>query len=38
MKEELHSRLALMLDPKFKNLRLMFSFIGHEHGVAIAKE
>jgi hypothetical protein len=37
-KEELHYRLALMLDPKFKKLRLIFSFIGHEHGLAIVKE
>jgi hypothetical protein len=32
-----HNMLALMLDPRFKNLRLIFSFIGHEHGVAIVK-
>jgi hypothetical protein len=30
-----HNMLALMLDPRFKNLTLIFSFIGHEHGVAI---
>jgi hypothetical protein len=30
-----HNLLALMLDPKFKNLRLIFYFIGHEHRVAI---
>jgi hypothetical protein len=27
-----------MLDPKFKNLRLVFSFIGSEEGVSIVKE
>jgi hypothetical protein len=27
--------LALMLDPRFENLKLISSFIGHEHGVPI---
>jgi hypothetical protein len=27
--------LALMLDPRFESLKLISSFIGHEHGVAI---
>ncbi len=30
--------LTLMLDPKFKSLKLISSFIGHKHGVAIIKE
>ncbi len=25
-----HDMLSLMLDPRFKTLRLVFSFIGHE--------
>jgi hypothetical protein len=29
--------LALMLDFKFKNLRLIFYFIGNEHGVVIVE-
>ncbi len=27
--------LALMLDPRFESLKLIYYFIGHEHGVAI---
>jgi hypothetical protein len=27
--------LALMLDPRFESLKLISSFIGHEHGVPI---
>ncbi len=38
IKEKLHYRLALMWNPKFKNLKLLYIFFGHEHGVAIAKE
>jgi hypothetical protein len=30
--------LALMLDPRFKSLILIFSFIDHEHGVAIVEK
>jgi hypothetical protein len=30
--------LTLMLDPRFKNLKLKFSFIGRENGVAISKK
>jgi hypothetical protein len=29
--------LFLMLDPKFKSLHLMFSFIGCEEGVCIVE-
>ncbi len=30
--KKVHNMLALMLDPKFKILKLIFYFIGHEHG------
>ncbi len=30
--------LTLMLDPRFKNLILISSFIDREHGVAIAEK
>jgi hypothetical protein len=33
----IHNLLTLMLDFKFKSLRLIFSFIGHEHEVTIVK-
>jgi hypothetical protein len=29
------NKLALMLDTRFNSLRLISSFISHEHGVAI---
>jgi len=35
---KIHNQLTLMLDFKFKSLRLIFSFIGHEHEVTIIKE
>jgi hypothetical protein len=31
--KKIHNMLALMLDPRFKSLRLIFCFIGHEDGV-----
>ncbi len=34
----IHNLLTLMWDFKFKSLRLIFSFIGHEHEVAIIKD
>jgi hypothetical protein len=34
----IHNLLTFMLDFEFKSLRLIFSFIGHEHEVAIIKE
>jgi len=34
----MHNMLALLLDPKFKSLKLIYSFIGCEHRVAIIKE
>jgi len=30
--------LSLMLDPRFKNIHLIFSFVGWEEGVSIADE
>ncbi len=33
-----HNMLTLMLDSKLKSLKLICSFIGHKHGVAIVKE
>jgi hypothetical protein len=30
--------LALMLDPRFKSLQLVSSFIGRDQGVAIIKQ
>jgi hypothetical protein len=30
--------LALMLDPRLKSLHLVFSFIGHDQGVAIVEQ
>jgi hypothetical protein len=29
---KVHNMLALMLDPRFKILKLISNFIGHEHG------
>jgi hypothetical protein len=33
----IHNMLALVLDPRFKSLKLTSSFIGHEYGVVIHK-
>ncbi len=33
-----HNMLSLILDPKYKTLRLICSFIGHEQGVPIVEE
>jgi hypothetical protein len=33
-----HNMLSFMLDPKFKSLCLILSFIGQEHVVSIVKE
>jgi hypothetical protein len=33
-----HNMLSLILDPKYKSLRLICYFIGHEQGVAIVEE
>jgi hypothetical protein len=30
--------LALMLDRRFKSLRLVFSFIGHNQGITIVEQ
>jgi hypothetical protein len=32
---QVHNMLALMLDPRIESLKLISSFLGHEHGVAI---
>ncbi len=37
-KEKFHNMLCLMLDPRFKNLCLVSSFIGSEEGVNIVEE
>jgi len=37
-KRKAHNMLCLMLDPKYKSLKLRSSFIGHEQGVAIVEE
>jgi hypothetical protein len=33
-----HNMSSLILDPKYKSLRLICSFIGHEQGLAIVEE
>jgi hypothetical protein len=33
-----HNMLLLMLDPRFKNLHLVFSFVGPEQGISIVEE
>jgi hypothetical protein len=30
--------LCLMLGPRFKSFRLVFSFIGHEEGVSVIEK
>jgi hypothetical protein len=30
--------LTIMLDPKLKSLRLVFSFIGHDQGITIVEQ
>jgi hypothetical protein len=30
--------LALMFDPRFKNMRLVTTFLGHENAIAIVSE
>ncbi len=37
-KRKTHNMFYLMVNPKFKNLDLVASFIGHEQGVAIVEE
>jgi hypothetical protein len=36
--KRMHNMLALLLDFKFESLKLIYSFIGCEHRVTIAKE
>jgi hypothetical protein len=33
-----HNMISLMLDPKFKNLHIVSSFVGREQGVAVVEE
>jgi hypothetical protein len=33
-----HNIFSLMLDPQFKNLRLVSSLVGHEQAISIIKE
>jgi len=33
-----HNMLSLMLDPRFKNFHLAFSFVGCEQGISIVEE
>jgi len=37
-KRKTHNLLDLMLNPRFKSLRLIYSFIGHEHRVTIVEK
>jgi hypothetical protein len=36
-KKKTHDMFFLMLDPRFKCLRLVSSFIGHEQGISIVE-
>ncbi len=36
--KEAHNMIFLMLDPRFKSLRIISSFVGREQGVAIVEE
>jgi hypothetical protein len=33
-----HNMISLMLDPKFKSLHIIFSFVGREQGVTLIEE
>jgi hypothetical protein len=37
-KNKINNILSIMLDPRFKNLKLVSSFIGQEHDVSIVEE
>lgn len=37
-KRKVHNMISLILNLTFKNLHLVFSFIGHEHGISIVKK
>jgi hypothetical protein len=37
-KKQTHNKFSLMLDPRFKSLRFVSSFIRREQGVAIVEE
>jgi hypothetical protein len=37
-KRKTHNMISLMLDPRHKNLHIIFSFVGREQGVALVEE
>ncbi len=37
-KKKSHNMISLMLDPKYKSLRIVSSFVGREQGVALVEE
>jgi hypothetical protein len=37
-KRKTHNMIFLMLNPKYKNLRIIYSFVGKEQGVALVEE
>jgi hypothetical protein len=37
-KRKTHYMIFLMLDPRYKNLRIISSFVGREQGVALVEE
>jgi hypothetical protein len=37
-KRKTHNTLALMLNPTFNSLHLVFSFIDHDQGITIVKQ
>jgi hypothetical protein len=37
-KRKAHNMIFLMLDPRYKNLCIVFSFVGREQGVALIEE
>jgi hypothetical protein len=36
--KEAHNMISLMLDPRFKSLHIVSSFVGREQGVTLVKE
>jgi hypothetical protein len=37
-KKKTHNMISLILDPKYKGLRIISSFVGREQGVALVEE
>jgi len=35
---KVHNMISLMLDPRFKSLRIVFSFVGREQGVVLVEK